>query len=287
MKYIIANPLNFGSPSNSRSSIGHSFYNWLSALLIAKECGATFLHHPFLGDTTRYNSFLNLGDGFDEPTNEQKSKGMITHHTLHLHSNNVQTDINTLSDFKKFLNSVQDDTIIQFNQGAQFPGKYLIEKSEFVCDLVSPLYWKDKIPNRDESKINIGVHIRRGDISETRNNDRWKDLGHYRKIINDLQLQFPLSVVNIVSEGAASDFDIFSDCKLILNGSDLDAFHTLVSADILVTGQSTFSTLMAYITKGVVIYTPCVFYSEFDKFSSRFIRYDKINDTIKNEVRTI
>lgn len=286
MKYIIANPLSFGSIGNSRSSVGHSFYNWLAALLIADYCNLKFIHAPFQGDSTRYESLIKLGDLYPS-LSALKNVTIREHPQLELHNcSTVEEEIKILEKFKQYIETLPDNTGLRFTKGLQFPGKYLISKSDYLIPKLSKNYWKEK-ELQSEKESYVGVHIRRGDIT-TENKERWQNLGHYRGIVDKIKNQIPDIKVIIVSEGQTDHFSLFSDCELLLNGSDLKAFQTLAKANILVTGQSTFSTLLAYINKGLIIYTPCLYFTEFTSFPKRFIHYQNLNTyNLSYELNTI
>jgi hypothetical protein len=191
-------------------------------------------------------------------------------------------DQNMISDYgleiiQSHMLSTADSQIITFPSGKQFPGA-LIRNTEWICEKLQTSYWKNNIPYEfNKGKTSVCIHIRRGDITEQHNSDRWKSNSHYLNIINDLKKVLFNPEFFIISEGEVGNFEEFKeDCTLILNGSDINAFHMLASADVLVTGQSTFSTIIAYINKGKIIYTPCLNFTLFDNFGPRFTRYDKI-----------
>jgi hypothetical protein len=163
--------------------------------------------------------------------------------------------------------------------GGQFPG-VLIDDSEFVCEMLQDSYNNPQKFEYEKGKINIAVHIRRGDITERGNSDRWKSNQHYLQIIKDVKEKLGDRVkVFIFSEGHPLEFQMFTKegCELVLGGSDIKTLDGFVNADILVTGHSTFSLLAVYLNKSTIIYTPCLNFCRYDNFESdRFIKYDEI-----------
>lgn len=115
----------------------------------------------------------------------------------------------------------------------------------------------------------IGVHIRRGDAS-TRN-DRLMPLSYYTNIMIGLLAKF---------EGCSVEFEIHSSgseagmeeivqamqavspaCRFKLNSCPFESFHEMVTADVLVTGHSSFGDWAGYLSQGIKIGHP-----HFDSF---------------------
>jgi len=271
--------LKFGNELNSRSSIGHVMYNVLSALLLAEYCNCTFLHEPFECDSKRFENIFNLTVLYNTISTKENLTIIPAPNLNFAHNPNTCTDEQGYFNVQQFYNLVTsqpDNTIMQLQVGKQFPG-ILIERSEYLCEILQKCYWSNKTPYQFGKK-SIAIHIRRGDIHSIKNHDRWKPNSHYRTIIDKIKKKYTDIEVYIISEGNPDDFIEFqSDCKLVLNGSDIDALHMLASADILVTGQSTYSTILSYINKGIIIYTPCLNFTRFEKFKHpRFIHYKNI-----------
>jgi hypothetical protein len=113
--------------------------------------------------------------------------------------------------------------------------------------------------------VNVGVHIRRGDVAEMHmNNDeknefRWLELGYYKNVLNQLKELLPDQKIRvyIFSEGKKEDYKEIEDSAYetvyCLDMSAEDSFVHMCFADILVTGMSAFSYYPGMICKGVKI----------------------------------
>lgn len=280
MKYITPNVISFGSERNERSSVGHTFYNWLASLLISKMCGIELLHDPFKADTAKFEPILNLGKHFKTINDVEFTKLVKLPNLDFGHRVINQKVINSnIERVKQIVSDAEDGTVFVAEHGGQFPG-VLIDDSEFVCEMLQDSYNNPQKFEYEKGKINVAVHIRRGDITERGNSDRWKNNQHYLQIIKDVKEKLGDRVkVFIFSEGHPLEFQMFTreGCELVLGGSDIKTLDGFVNADILVTGHSTFSLLAVYLNKSTIIYTPCLNFCRYDNFESdRFIKYDEI-----------
>jgi hypothetical protein len=124
-------------------------------------------------------------------------------------------------------------------------------------------YWrspKDAIPShRAPSGLTAAIHLRRGDVSASRNARRFvgDDLV-LRQIERLRQAVAPLGrtlTINLYSEGRAEDFRAFADagCNLHVSEDAFEAFHNMVTADILMIAPSTFSRVAALLSRGIVL----------------------------------
>lgn len=296
MNYIQPRLLYYINCDPSNSSFGHSMYNYISGLLFSKEAGLEFIHSDLQGYAERFNDILNLRNKFKTIDNIEIYK-------------NIQLDI---FDFRKegdiekchgeIKRHIGDGILfnLDFKKGNLFPGR-LIKNSEWLVDIFSSSYFEKnkKLQIYEPSYKNVSIHIRRGDITEMGNPDRWQPNSYYINIINKLSKD-PLTKFFIISDGSVNDFidiqnefkdlDIFvlpsshessetvlncqfnSRYNLILGGKDTEVFHMLSQSDVLVTGQSSFSTVCSYINKGDIIYTKCKEFTDFENFKNkRFI----------------
>ena len=309
-----------------RSSLGHSMYNYITGLLLSKKLDMEFIHSNFTNSTSRFNSLLNLKSLFKEHDDIINSVEEIYNISPYDHEN-IQVDYETISginslhniNYKNTINYIQslkDDKnklfVIGGSEGTHFPG-LLIDDSEWLIDIFQKAYWSKNTKTNTiykQDKVNIAIHIRRGDVKILKHPDRWRDNIFYIDLINDLKSQIPNAKFYLFSEGDKSEFselekmldfdkdiyicgmepldknnmngDFNGDLNLILGGRDTEIFHHLVSSDILVTGQSTFSTIAAYFTMGKVIYVQCMNYARFDKFKSD--RFINANDIKNNKI---
>ena len=104
-----------------------------------------------------------------------------------------------------------------------------------------------------KNRFNIAIHIRRGDVSENKNNSwdknklksRYTPNSVYVKCIKDLRKKYKNKnpTFHIFSEGEKKDFKELNskDVILHLNKDIIETFHAFVKADLLVKSNSTFS----------------------------------------------
>jgi hypothetical protein len=297
MNYVQPQLLNWSHGDESNSSIGHSMYNYISVLLFSKIAGLGFIHTDVEGYGKRFNNILNLKNKFQSINDINISETVIINQFDFRNNLHIEDCLNLI---KKYNNKNNVLFKLDFNNGNLFPGK-LIQDSEWLMEIFSKSYFDSnkKVSIYEPYFNNIAVHIRRNDITKNKNPDRWEDNEFYIKIINKLNKEKD-SKFFIISDGVLEDFtsitkkyknlniiklstsyasdeSLFnqtfdSKYNLILGGKDTEIFHMLAQSDILVTGQSSFSTLCTYINKGKIIYTECKEFTDFGKFKDqRFI----------------
>jgi len=262
MKYIISSPIPFTDPDLGRSSSGHKFHNWITGLYLSKLFNLEYIYTPFTQDAERYENFLNLHTGYRHLSDIGPVKAYTTTHDF-CHDDAMYEGfyVKSLKRFEQFIASIPEGSLINLGHNP-FPGM-LTQHYEQVIPELQKAYWKlDRNINLIylKDKVSVAIHIRRGDINFNNNPDRWLDLTHYRNIIGNLNRELGENNLDICifSEGQPEDFKDLatSNVRIILGGSDLVAIHHMCSADILVTGQSSFSIMAAYFNKNFVIYTP-------------------------------
>jgi hypothetical protein len=284
MKYIIPKIVEGGNESDERSSCGHSFYNWLTSYLISDlSPDIEFIHSPLKKSSKRFENILNLGKNFKN-INDIKPSKTVTIKTFDFgNDGNVNYELfnKRVDNLMFIIGKEPDNTLFIMGDASQFPG-LMVEKSEHISDILSECYINPHKYGYDNNYTNVAIHIRRGDINKEKHQTRWEENDHYISIIKEINEKIKNVKFHIFSEGVIGDFQEFNDynCNIILNGSDLLTLDGFVKSDILVTGQSTFSTMVAYMNKGIIIYTPCVNYSRFEKFSKRFIKYNEIKEKL-------
>jgi len=113
----------------------------------------------------------------------------------------------------------------------------------------------------DLSRINVAIHIRRGEISKedssryTSNSLVLSVIRNISSALSDLKEE---PVFHIFSQG---DIEEFLDVQLPgiifhLKECPFTAFHHMVSADVLVMAKSSFSYSAALFSKGIIMYLP-------------------------------
>lgn len=153
-----------------------------------------------------------------------------------------------------------DNVVLRFQQCFWLHRRYP-DSFEAIAD---PLRHKFDTPVRapDRDRLIVAVHVRRGDVSRSRNSARYtpnanilRSIGLLREICNELGITITLQ---LHSEGKPDDFLDFAKagCELFLDTDAVWTMQQLVEADILVMGKSSFSYLAALINRGVKLYEP-------------------------------
>jgi len=242
----------------------HNTLNWhLDTIKRIKKC---FVNKPIL---------------FDVPGRKVRTKNInsdikIVKNKIY-NISNFADDINITNQI--FFNLIKKNQIIYADDGTlfvipfdTFPG-ILSEKIINYAHRFKESYWLDKTKYVFETdNTNIGLHIRRGDISKEGNSNRWLELNDYLKLMDTLRdKKYPNPVkFHIFSEGAVDTFKELegSDVVFHLDGSDIETFRMLSSIDILVTGLSTFSILAAYLSDGQIYFNKLMNFTRWDNIDN-------------------
>ena len=137
------------------------------------------------------------------------------------------------------------------------------EAYDAVMPRLRQSYFQSKFPRKSvfkENVLKIAVHLRRGDAFKFKG--RASNLSeiyeHLRKIKSILESEKRDYSIMIFSQGDREEFDILESLgvEYYLNGNLFDTFHSLVTADVLVTARSSLSHSAALLSKGIIIHTP-------------------------------
>ena len=119
-------------------------------------------------------------------------------------------------------------------------------------------YYSNKKPNIN--KIDIAIHIRRGDVNSNnlKTSYRYTSNDIYIKIIKYLKKIYPKYKITIFSEGDKKDFEFTKNLDVILEiNTDLEkTYHSFVKAKVLVTAISALSYSAALLNKNIIYYIP-------------------------------
>ena len=235
----------------------------MSTILFAHDAGLTYVHTPFSApkwdelpadlhdpdSEKRWEEFFNLGKGeisrdqLIEP--EIECIKLARPEDLPISGNNVLYTIAHCHGYANY-----------------FPSRYLA-----IADRLAEKYRArpkgDLHRDYDPAKLNIAVHVRRGDVvghgpTAHRYTSNEFVASVLRQVLdlagNDA---WPLSV-RLYSEGRLADFGQLADMPIEfrLNECPLATFNNLVDADILLMAKSTFSYAAALLSRGVKIYEP-------------------------------
>jgi hypothetical protein len=112
----------------------------------------------------------------------------------------------------------------------------------------------------EEGKVNIAVHIRRGDVVES--SDRYTGNRYHKALLSAIRRMlddFKTDVsVHIYSQGAIADFDELDEMRVHyhLDECPFTTFYNLTCADMVVVAKSSFSYCAALLSGAVVVYEP-------------------------------
>jgi hypothetical protein len=131
------------------------------------------------------------------------------------------------------------------------PSKYYTND---VITLLRNYYYTTSKPVIE--KVDIAIHIRRGDVTMNKHSRKYTSNSYYNKIIKFLNYKYPTYKIVIFSEGSKEDFNEFDGKNLSfrLNKSIEETFHSFVSAKILVTAKSAFSYSAAILNSNEIYY---------------------------------
>jgi hypothetical protein len=264
MKYILTQP-------NKRGRIGHQFHNWAAGLCLSKISDAEFIHSPFHGAAQKWEKILNFSKIFKEQAKINKLRTVelprldLGHKPKEIKKNIALKNIEI---WKGAINKEKGDVVFYLPTDAF--GGYLYQYLPYFQQQIQECYWSNnKKYEFAGNKINIGIHIRRGDVSAKQYPHRWIGIADYKKTLESLRLKFITKKIkfHIFSERPCQINELrHEDVEIHLDGSDIEAFRKMCSVDILVTGLSTFSVLAAYINKSKIFYNDFLNFTQWDSF---------------------
>lgn len=207
-----------------RDGLGAQVTTTMTALLLAKLKGLTYVHKPFTDiargiSPERAEAFFNLGHG------------------------ELQLDA---------LDPKPEKGLFLFSSSRVNPFRWgLIAQS-----VKDKYYLTPKTTTYDSTKINVAFHVRRGDITREHVSDRFTEnevvLAIQKRIAT---LQHPFAY-HLFSQGEPKDFEGFDAFQLHLDEDPLETFHHLVAADVLIMAKSSFSYAAALLSEGIKVYEP-------------------------------
>ena len=141
------------------------------------------------------------------------------------------------------------------------PSKYYTDK---VLEYIRNCYYSTKKPHID--LVDIAIHIRRGDVSNEKNNNRYTDNIYYKELIKKLKTKYPTYTITIFSEGKYEDFNnlgLEENCYK-LNTDIFETFHSLVCAKVLIQSFSSFSYCAGIINQNTVYHYDSFWHKKLD-----------------------
>jgi len=137
-----------------------------------------------------------------------------------------------------------------------------------VIDYIRNCYYSTEKPNI--GLIDIAIHIRRGDVSKTREVGRYIDNKFYAEVIKKLKVKYPVYTITVFSEGKYEDFNDLGleESCFKLNTDVFESFHSLVSSKVLIIGYSSFSWTAGLINKNIVYHYDSYWHKKLDHWIS-------------------
>lgn len=261
MSYVISRPW------GGHCGIGHQFHNWLTGYLLSKRYGLRFVHSPFCGDIIEsqidtpvqmWEKFLGFGRGFireDQLPPDIKRIALPKIDWDESNWNDVTCDHYIWNDL---INARINDNVLFECAKDQFVGlgwDYFDVKTLRINYSLSRKKWPITT-SFDYDKFNVAIHIRRGDVTENgKYRVRWVGNDVYKHVMDQIRSQFSYVAFHIYSDGTEQDLSdiIHKDITLHLKTNIFDTFHEMVSADMLMPGQSSFSVLAAHLCRGTIL----------------------------------
>jgi hypothetical protein len=111
-------------------------------------------------------------------------------------------------------------------------------------------------------KYDIAIHIRRGDVTFNRHNERFTANKNYVPLIKFLKRKYPNYSICIYSQGKREEFQELKipGISFDLNSETTEVFHNFVQAKVLVTSKSNFSYAAALLSDNTIYFMPFWYY---------------------------
>jgi len=113
----------------------------------------------------------------------------------------------------------------------------------------------------NNKNINIAIHIRRGDVTSTKNIDRYISLEFYQEIINRIKCRYQNGNIFIFTEITpeySDEFVLFQsknpDVKILADIDIITTLEYMIKADILIMSKSSFSFVAGLYNTNTVYY---------------------------------
>lgn len=241
---------------NPGAGIGHQASNILAGMVLARELNMTFAYNP-IGDAD-WNCLLGLGE------HEIMAKRLLENNFKLIRLPKFNED--TIETIRAIIGSYHGKKVVFRLEQDQFCKEiYKVKESLHIhfCRNLTTLFSEELYQAGD---INVAVHVRRGDIAKADNapldslTERWLDNAYYIKALEELKRVFPLQgrtmkifVFSQGNETAFSEFQTFSNVKLMLDTDPISTFIHLTRADILLTSLSSFSFIAGLYSKGLKV----------------------------------
>ncbi len=240
------------------SGFGHGLGSWRAGYINSCVFDLPYAYHPMVNE--KWDKALGLGEGersVDELLKAGYKKVLLPYY--------VPGEKDSYEIIKKIIDSYKDEKVIFFNGPDQRSGGYPEEPgNEFIRKKFysSSARKNDKTPYKD-GKINVAVHVRRGDVKESVDAGEthllgyWLDDSYYIGLLDLISGMNDKICFYLFSEGDREDFRAFEKygdrISFYLNESAQDTFINMCRADLLLIAPSSFSREAGNINKNLKI----------------------------------
>ena len=223
----------------------------MSGLNFAKNFGATYVDAPFAKIGHAPGAMSDWIDAWEQLFNFSRGEERLSD------ADYVVVDY---SDYLRNKVPLSDKVVLRFQQCYWLHRRY---PDSFEV-LAPSLREKCGLPEyRDEQDdVIVAVHVRRGDVSSSRNSMRFtpnkkilKSIENASQALRNLNKTFQ---IEIHSQGKPSEFKDFADigCRLHLDTDAVWTMRKLIEADMLIMSKSSFSYVAGVVNRGVKVYEP-------------------------------
>ena len=236
--------------------LGGQYQRIIGILALSKKYGCKYVHTPI-----QYmehipepkQEYLNkIEEYFQISQHYKNSKDLIYDKVISVQSPNIENAI------LLYKSSTENILLVLGNPSA------ILDRDTSIYNYIIPelrqIKQKIDLPHYDLHNKNIAIHIRRGDVNQTRYPDRYTKIEYFKKIAEQLSHRHQTANICIFTELTdenKNEFEIFNDMnvKIIANEDVLTTLDYLICADILVTCKSSFSYIAGLYNANTVLYT--------------------------------
>ena len=256
--------------------MGAQFQRIISILALAKKYNCQYIHESIKSFEHISNDATNYVELIDEYFQIDKLNANITG----IKFDNVEffkgnTIIEQMEYYKEKSKNLNILLILDhaYNIFDKKPNDY-----EIIMPLLREIKQTLYLPEYNKSNKNIAIHIRRGDVSQYSNNNRYVDLSCYQTIINKLADKYKngdLFIFTEISNNNKEEFENFIiknknnniNIKLMADLDILLTLEYLIKADVLVMSKSSFSYIAGLYNNNEIYYMD-FWHSKLDRWNS-------------------
>ncbi len=256
---IISREESYITCSGKRDGAGAQALAVMSTMLFSDIMHIKYIHTPFVKLQHNYANDANWEKKWENFFNLGKGESKIDDNGLQI-KQEIPLEENPLK-IKK-----QSNTLFILRHCHIYTDLFPNQYSRIKDKLVQKYYESPKNEyelHYDPQKVNIAVHIRRGDVNaDNEFKDKFTENPYIENVISNILEVITAygieSTLSVYSEGNLADFKYLEkfNPRFFLDISPFTTFHNLVYADVLVMSKSTFSYAAALLSNGIIFYIP-------------------------------